>query len=286
MSWFGNTRQAWTEQMIIVVMLSFTIPGYDSGHPAPPPIDQIPALYIDNIAFQEVQAPPGYKLSRILDNRVGVDVYLTRDEDAKVVTGVFPAPGSPTDWYYSGVGCIYVTDSDGAFGIKVAPQPNTSTAGLHIGDKVIIAGMYESIDGERQISASTIIKVGTGTTPLYRSMPIKNIGGKNSTITVHWNNVGLYNTGLPISVVGKVLAIQQCGVWPTSKIVTLTDDANTTRVEVLDEPNLSANWQVGDTVYVHGISMVGRDPLNTGTPVRGIRAIAYSSPSDTGVLKR
>jgi len=116
----------------------------------------------------------------------------------KVVTAVFSSDS-----------CIYVEDPDRTSGIRVA----TSQSGLAIGDRVNITGtvstrIVSGYPSERQVSATSVTKVSSGTPLKPIAMGCEAVGGATvGLVPGVKNGIGTNNMGLLVKICGKVTKI-------------------------------------------------------------------------------
>jgi hypothetical protein len=199
----------------------------------------------------------------------------TVDLNGKVVTAVFSTDG-----------CIYVEDPDRTSGVRVA----TSQSGLAIGDRVNITGTVSTrtVSGypsERQISATSVTKVSSGTPLKPIAMGCEAVGGATvGLIPGVKDGIGTNNMGLLVKVYGKVTKIVGSYIFVDdgSKVENVSGLGS--EIGVMVRCATTPTFPVGSIVSATGI-IEGSIPTGWTVNRRYIRArdasdlVVYANPS-------
>jgi hypothetical protein len=174
---------------------------------------------------------------------------------------------------FSSDGCIYIEDPDRTSGIRVA----TNQSGFAIGDRVNVTGtistrVLSGYPSERQVSATSITKVSSGTPLKPLAMSCKAVGGATvGLLPGVKDGVGTNNMGLLVRIFGRVTKI-------VSSYIFVDDGSNVENVSgsgpevgVMVRCATTPTFPVGSVVAVTGI-IEGSIPTGWTVNRRYIRA--------------
>ena len=199
----------------------------------------------------------------------------TADLNGKVVTAVFSSDS-----------CIYVEDPDRTSGIRVA----TSQSGLAIGDRVNITGtvstrIVSGYPSERQVSATSVTKVSSGTPLKPIAMGCEAVGGATvGLVPGVKNGIGTNNMGLLVKICGKVTKIIGSYIFVDDGSKVENVSGSGPEIGVMVRCATTPTFPVGSIVSATGI-IEGSIPTGWTVNRRYIRArdasdvVVYANPS-------
>jgi hypothetical protein len=194
-------------------------------------------------------------VSSLKDSPDGTSVTL----NTKVVTGAFGDH-------------FYVEEPDRTAGIKVA-----SNTVVSVGSMVSVSGMLQTLDGERQISASSVgVYSGGNGIPEPFFWNIRTVGGSQLGYNPSlYSSFGLNNIGLLGKIAGTVVGVGDGPYFFVDDGSSTPSDEGFTGVKVISAVPVS----VGQKVIITGISCVAQDDSS-----RSIRQIRTRDANDMQVL--
>lgn len=149
-------------------------------------------------------------------------------------------------------GCFYVEDSDRRAGIRVVGGTGT----ISEGSVVDVAGVLETVDGERQINASSVIVSPTpGTVPAPFGLSIRSLGGGplNQYTPGVYRGSGANNLGLFVKLWGRVVSSGSNHFYLDDNSLLLTPALTPIYAKVVCPEGVTPP-EVGTSVMVTGIS--------------------------------
>lgn len=181
------------------------------------------------------------------------------------------AKGKAVTAAYSAEGYLYIEEDDRSYGIRV----QGAFSGISVGDRVDIVGTLTTrkpdnfTKSERQITATSIAKVSSGTPPAPLAMSCRAVGGGPIGIAPGVKDgVGANNIGLLVRIAGKV-------TYKTGSYIYVDDGSGIRdildRVGVLVKCPAAPSMPVGSIVVVTGV-VEGSIPTGWTTNRRAIRA--------------